>query len=137
MSTTRIQIGGMDATLSDGLEDVLRRIVDRATGSAGRVLGAALDEIKDAATQAVPVKSGKLRDSLQRYTNIGESEVRSGLRMGSAIAPYAYKVKFAKGTPLAGKNVFQELLRKPAVAAIDQVVGELADQVISRPTRGG
>lgn len=136
MSTTRIQIGGMDATLSDGLEDALRRIVERATGTAGRVLGAKLDDIEAAAAQAMPVRSGKLRASLQRYTNIGHDEVRSGLRMGSTAAPYAYKVKFAKGTPLAGRSVFQELLRKPAVAAIDEVVGELADQVISRPTRG-
>ena len=95
-----------------------------------------LDDIEAAAAQAMPVRSGKLRASLQRYTNIGHDEVRSGLRMGSTAAPYAYKVKFAKGTPLAGRSVFQELLRKPAVAAIDEVVGELADQVISRPTRG-
>ncbi len=137
MSSTRIKIGGMDATLSDGLEDALRRIVDRATGTAGRVLGETLDGIEAAASNAMPVKTGKLRASLERYTNVGRNEVRSGLRLGSDRAPYAYKVKFAKGTPQAGKNVFQELIRKPAVAAIDKVVGELADQVISRPARGG
>ena len=59
MSTTRIQIGGMDATLSDGLEDALRRIVERATGTAGRVLGAKLDDIEAAAAQAMPVRDRK------------------------------------------------------------------------------
>ena len=125
---TTIRMGGVDATLSDGLEDAIRRIVDGISGGAGRVLTQELDGIAARALGEIPVRSGRYRASVGRYLDVRREEVRSGIRAGGANAPYAYMVKFGKKSGKKG-NVFAELIRKPAVAATDKVAAELAGMV--------
>ena len=139
--------------LDDKLSDTIRKMIEEGPARIAKPLLDVTEQIADDALDLVPVRSGKLKASVQAFSRIFPEEVRAGVRMGNASAPYGYKVKFAAGLTkaerrkmdkgrsipyarlmaadmatshkFAGVNVFKAVVRDPALAAVDRLIVEL------------
>lgn len=119
----------MDQTaLIEAIDEVVRSAHDGAV----QVLREEVQTIADQAEAKAPVKTGRFRNSIETFTRIGDDEIRVGVGVGGSAAPHAYYVRFAEShedAKLAGKSVWQELLRKPAMKAGDAMAAKIADRM--------
>ena len=144
------------AIVHDGLADAVKRILDKLDDGVGARVLERVEDIVDTARPQVPVKTGKLRASLDSYIRTTESDIAVGAKMGGTRAPYAYQVAFKRPRRLAlgprrkgvlasqvfgprqydvptenaGKNVFATLIRRPMQRAIDEVANDVVAAMV-------
>ncbi len=124
-------VGG-DAIRIDGLRELsksLRLVEDGLQKEITGVFKRAAEKVADEARRRVPVRSGRLRDSIRPYA----TQRAAGVRMGKARVPYAGPVEFG-GYPKARPFVAEGRYIYPAFTSMipqvrRQVEDELADLV--------
>lgn len=125
-------VGGTGIVLEDGLTRAVRAVLDGAESRVTRGLLPTIERVADEGADKVPVRTGKLKRSIVSYARAYPDEVRVGIRVGGSAAPYAYYVKYkAKLAGLGRKSVFQTAIRKPALAAVDELAVQAGDALLS------
>ena len=111
----------------DAFDDVRRH----AQAGAVSILNRTIQGIATEARAQVPVRSGQLRDSIrQQVPTITPDRVIAEV---SADAPHAGYAKWGRKSPghAAGKVIAEELILDAGSAQADQVVAELADDLVA------
>lgn len=136
MATRRYITGGTGIAVSSDLHGLIDHLVRTIPGGIGKVLEAAGDKVAANAEVTVPVKSGKLRDSIHTTTAVKQDSIAVGVGIGSSSVDYAYYVKAKKGQ-YAGKSVYQEAIRKPAIKATSEIIRDGTDLILREAKKGG
>lgn len=136
MTTVRYVQDGVGVVVRDDVSAPLLEALRRAPQT---MMGRMLTEVEaqaSAARASAPVRTGAWRGSITTWLRMSDQEVRAGIGVGEGV-PYGRYVRFGRSDPARrGKSAWQELLRRPAVAAAPQlardVLGDLADSMPGR-----
>jgi len=132
---TRVS-GGDGITFSDDLSQGILAVLRSAQNASSSVLISTIEDVAATAESQIPVKTGKLRDSLATSVSVGESQVKATIGLGSATVDYAYYVKYGEKSSLnPKKSVWQEAVRKPAMQAAENIASRMASEFASQASK--
>lgn len=140
MSAIVVGRGRNQITVGPELAAMVQRVLDQSAPEIAKQLDETISTIRGNAESRWPVgkeHKGKLagrphsRDMMQQGIRIVDANTIEAFLFNPA--PYAYKIKSHQNS-LDGRSPFQELMRKPAIAAGEQlaatlghVLGEIAE----------
>ena len=129
---TRVS-GGDGIVFSDDLSQGILAVLRSAQNASSSVLISTIEDVAATAESQIPVKTGRLRDSLATSVSVGESQVKATVGLGSSTVDYAYYVKYpAKSSLNPKKSVWQEAVRKPALKAAENIASKMASEFASQ-----
>lgn len=132
---TRVS-GGDGIVFSDDLSQGILAVLRSAQNASSSVLISTIEDVAATAESQIPVKTGKLRDSLATSVSVGESQVKATIGLGSATVDYAYYVKYGEKSSLnPKKSVWQEAVRKPAMQAAENIASRMASEFASQASK--
>ena len=132
---TRVS-GGDGITFSDDLSQGILAVLRSAQNASSATLISTIKDVASVAESQIPVKTGKLRDSLATSVSVGESQVKATIGLGSSTVDYAYYVKYSEKSSLnPKKSVWQEAVRKPALKAAENIASKMASEFASQASK--
>ena len=132
---TRVS-GGDGIIFSDDLSQGILAVLRSAQNASSSVLISTIEDVAATAETQIPVKTGKLRDSLATSVSVGESQVKATIGLGSTSVDYAYYVKYSEKSSLnPKKSVWQEAVRKPALKAAENIASKMAAEFASQAAK--
>jgi hypothetical protein len=127
MANLRYGTGGLRVTMSDELDQLYRRAIERVAPGVLRRIEDATADVFNAARAEWPVKTGRSRDALEHHVTVSPDQ--TSVR-GSITNPVKY-ARYIRAKKLDGKSAFVELLRKPLRARAADLAEVLATEAVT------
>jgi hypothetical protein len=120
-----------DVIITGDLSRAVREFLARSETAIVREVVLAADRVATEAQAGAPVKTGRFRGSIESYVQAGQAQIRAGVRVGGATAPYARYVRFSRRE----RAIVGPIAPGAARADLGELRGTAYQLLVQRPMR--